>query len=104
MAAPKKSFADGFTIESLRGGSDSGPTDAGGRGTPRTFGGAPTLFSINRGEKALADEGDGAKRVYPPTYGGGKRQITTLRSSRKGKSGGGYVPSASDITNSPNPF
>jgi len=100
MAAPQKSFADGFTIASLQGGSDSAPT---GPGTPRSFGGAPTLFSINRGEKAMLS-GDGTKRVYPPTYGGGNRQVTTFNSKRKGKNAPGYVPSASDITNSPNPF
>lgn len=99
MAARQKSFASGFTIQSLIPGSDSGPSGT----TPRSFGGAPTLFSINRGEKAVAKP-ESEKRVYPPTYGGGPRQVTTLKSKRAPKTGGGYVPSASDITNSPNPF
>lgn len=100
MAAPQKSFADGFTIQSLQAGSDSPPT---GPGTPRSFGGAPTLFSINRGEKAMA-QGDGPVRVYPPTYGGANRQVTPISSKRTRKNAPGYNPSASDITNSPNPF
>lgn len=102
MAKRQTSFADGFTVESLLAGSDSPPT---GAGTPRSFGGAPVLYSIDRGERALATGDQSTKRVYPPVYGGGNRQVETFRSKRSPKGNvPGYIPTSTDITNSPNPF
>lgn len=107
MAKTPKSFADGFTIASLTSGSDSGPTGSNsGGGSPKGSGkgykGAPTIVSVNRGEKVLTEDA-GSKDIYPPVYGGGNRQTTIT--SKKGRGGkGGYMPSAADRTNSPNPF
>lgn len=107
MAKRKKSFADGFTVESLIGGSDSGPTGSASgsgsvKGSGKGYKGAPTLVSVNRGEKTLSEDA-GSKNIYPPTYGGGNQQITTTaKRARGGK--GGYMPTSTDRTNSPNPF
>lgn len=99
MAKRKKSFADGFTIQSLTPGSDSGPSNA---GKGKAFRGAPTLSPINVGERYLTEDA-GSKDIYPPVYGGGNRQLTIT--SRKGRGGkGGYLPSATDLTNSPKPI
>lgn len=98
MANSKKSFADGFTIESLIGGSDSGPGNPTRSG--KGYKGAPTLLPVNAGEKVTTTDSSD-KDIYPPVYGGGKRQITITRAKRKGRSGGGYTPTSTDITNSP---
>lgn len=109
MAAPKKSFADSFTVDSLIGGSSSPPISSQGRGgsgsvrgSGQGFRGSPTLYSVNRGEKVLSEDA-GGKDIYPPVYGGGKRQIT-ITTRNKGASRGGYKPSSGDLTSGPNPF
>lgn len=107
MAKTQKSFADGFTIQSLTPGSDSGPTGSPSgsgsvKGSGKGYKGAPTLVSVNRGEKVLTEDA-GSKNIYPPTYGGIEPQVTIT--SKKGRGGkGGYMPTSTDRTNSPNPF
>lgn len=111
MAASKKSFADGFTVDSLIGGSDMPPhissqantgASSTSRGSGQGFRGSPTLYSVNRGEKVLSEDA-GGKDIYPPVYGGGKRQIT-ITTRNRGAARGGYKPSSGDLTSGPNPF
>lgn len=99
MAKRPKSFSDGFTIQSLTPGSDSGPKNA---GKGKAFGGAPTLSPINVGERYLSEDA-GSKDIYPPVYGGGNRQITiTQKRGRGGK--GGYMPTQAERDAGPKPI
>lgn len=99
MAKTQKSFASGFTVESLTSGSDSGPKSA---GKGKAFGGAPTLSPINVGERFLTEDA-GSKDIYPPVYGGAERQ-TTITPKRIRGAKGGYMPTSTDVTNSPHPI
>lgn len=95
----KRPNAKGKTLAFVLKGSDSGP---GGGKKVKSHAGSPTLYSVHRGEQTLASAQPGTGRVYPPVYG--KNIGLNQKSKLKKKKGGGYVPSASDYTNSPNPF
>lgn len=82
-------------------GSDSGP---GGGARVRSYGGAPTLYSTNRGEKTLESNQPGTGRVYPPVYGESPNIGQNQKSSLRKKSAPGYTPTAGQLTASPNPF
>lgn len=97
----KRPNAKGKTIDFIPKGSDSGP---GGGARVKSHAGAPTLYSVNRGEKTLEGAQPGVGRVFPPVYGSNPGIGLNRKSTQKKKSGGGYVPSAGDLTASPNPF
>ena len=104
--ARKKSFADGFTIESLIGegqNTSSGNSGMSGpgpqKGTGRGFRGGPTLNVIDYGEEMAKNDSSGD--IYPPVYGDGNRQLTQTKKKLKTRGANGYKPSASDLTNGP---
>lgn len=109
-ASTKKAFKGAFTVATITPGSNSGPK-GGGKGVGKHRGsgsggykGAPTVHPVDSGERVLARGGTGAGSIYPPVYGGGKRQVTQTKLKAKGAKGGGYVPSSQDVTNSPSPI
>lgn len=97
--AGKRPAQKGKTIAFVLKGSNSPPSSKKGKGSG--FRGAPTIKEVNRGERTLASAQPGSGRMFPPVHGGKPMVIQTKKTLKKNK-GPGYVPSASDLTNSPN--
>ena len=82
----------GKTIAHIQRGSQSGPKSKGG---PKAH--SIVFNEIDRGERTV--KGPGSPRMFPPVYG--KQLVVNTKKSAKKTKGVGYVPSTSDITNSP---
>lgn len=98
--AGKRPAQKGKTIAFIQKGSNSPPSSS--KSGVKSFASAPVLHETNRGERTIG--GSGTKRMFPPVYGSGKAIGSGQKTKIKRKKGAGYVPSSSDLTNSPNPF